>query len=88
MKKPKTKSAFELLKEKELSEKHNALRFFTVRGVLMEITGNENSKEGGHLMHHVKNVKTGKYKRRETLDGTLGSIIPLSDVKLKEILNK
>ncbi|GAG76992.1 unnamed protein product [marine sediment metagenome] len=41
----------------ELSEKHNELRFFTVNGVLLELTGNETT-EDGHLMHHVKNVIT------------------------------
>jgi len=70
----------------ELSEKHNELRFFTVNGVLLELTGNDTT-EDGHLMHHVKNVKTGKYKRRQTLDGSLGDIIPISDVDLKKLMS-
>ena len=85
MKKGKTKSALYLKKEKELSDENNNLRFFIYQGVLLELTGNETTDDG-HLMHHVKNVKTGKYKRAKTYDGSLGNIIPFSDVKLQEIL--
>ena len=77
----------ELMKTKQqleeslrLSKINNDSRYFTIKGVKYEITGNEETK-GGKLMHHVLNTETGTYKRDDK-----GNIIPVSDVRLKEIL--
>ena len=77
----------ELMKTKQqleeslrLSNINNDSRYFTIKGIKYEITGNEETK-GGKLMHHVLNTETGTYKRDDK-----GNIIPVSDVRLKEIL--
>ena len=82
-----TENYKELMKTKQqldeslrLSNINNDSRYFTIKGVKYEITGNEETK-GGKLMHHVLNTETGTYKRDDK-----GNIIPVSDVKLKEIL--
>ena len=74
------KTKAELEESLRLSKINNDSRYFTIKGVKYEITGNEETK-GGKLMHHVLNTETGTYKRDDK-----GNIIPVSDVKLKEIL--
>ena len=74
------KTKAELEESLRLSNINNDSRYFTIKGVKYEITGNEETK-GGKLMHHVLNTETGTYKRDDK-----GNIIPVSDVRLKEIL--
>ena len=74
------KTKAELEESLRLSNINNDSRFFTIKGVKYELTGNVTTP-GGKLMHHVLNTETGTYKRDDE-----GNIIPVSDVKLKEIL--
>ena len=81
------KTCKELMKTKQeleeslrLSNINNDSRYFTIKGVKYEITGNVTTT-GGKLMHHVKNTVTNKYKRDDN-----GDVIPVSDVDLQKIL--
>ena len=74
------KTKRELEESLRLSKIHNDSRYFTIKGVKYEITGNDTTP-GGKLMHHVLNTETGTYKRDDK-----GNIIPVSDVDLKKIL--
>jgi len=70
----------ELEESLRLSNINNDSRYFTIKGVKYELTGNVTTP-GGKLMHHIKNTVTNDYKRDDE-----GNVIPVSDVKLKEIL--
>jgi transcription elongation factor GreA-like protein len=77
----------ELMKTKQqleeslrLSNINNDSRYFTIKGVKYELTGNVTTP-GGKLMHHIKNTVTNDYKRDDN-----GDVIPVSDVDLKKIL--
>ena len=81
------KTCKELMKTKQeleeslrLSNINNDSRFFTIKGVKYELTGNVTTT-GGKLMHHIKNTVTNDYKRDDE-----GNVIPVSDVDLQKIL--
>ena len=74
------KTKQELEESLRLSEINNNSRFFTIKGVKYELTGNVTTP-GGKLMHHIKNTVTNDYKRDDE-----GNVIPVSDVDLKKIL--
>jgi len=82
-----TENYKELMKTKQqldeslrLSNINNDSRYFTIKGVKYELTGNVTTT-GGKLMHHVKNTVTNDYKRDDN-----GDVIPVSDVDLQKIL--
>jgi hypothetical protein len=81
------KTKRELEESLKLSEENNKLRFFIHEGIEYEITGSYHTKEG-YLMHQIKNLKTNSYRRKKTLDGSLGEIIPTSEALLKRTINK
>ena len=74
------KTKRELEESLRLSNINNDSRYFTIKGVKYELTGNVTTP-GGKLMHHIKNTVTNDYKRDDN-----GDIIPVSDVDLKKIL--
>ena len=74
------KTKAELEESLRLSKINNDSRYFTIKGVKYEITGNVTTT-GGKLMHHVKNTVTNDYKRDDN-----GDVIPVSDVDLQKIL--
>ena len=74
------KTKAELEESLRLSKINNDSRYFTIKGVKYEITGNITTT-GGKLMHHVKNTVTNDYKRDDN-----GDVIPVSDVDLQKIL--
>jgi len=74
------KTKAELEESLRLSNINNDSRFFTIKGVKYELTGNVTTP-GGKLMHHIKNTVTNDYKRDDN-----GDVIPVSDVDLKKIL--
>jgi len=74
------KTKQELEESLRLSKINNDSRYFTIKGIKYEITGNVTTT-GGKLMHHVKNTVTNDYKRDDN-----GDVIPVSDVDLQKIL--
>ena len=74
------KTKAELEESLRLSNINNDSRYFTIKGVKYELTGNVTTP-GGKLMHHIKNTVTNDYKRDDE-----GNVIPVSDVDLKKIL--
>ena len=74
------KTKRELEESLRLSNINNDSRYFTIKGVKYEITGNVTTT-GGKLMHHIKNTVTNDYKRDDN-----GDVIPVSDVDLQKIL--
>ena len=74
------KTKAELDESLRLSNINNDSRYFTIKGVKYELTGNVTTP-GGKLMHHIKNTVTNDYKRDDE-----GNVIPVSDVDLKKIL--
>ena len=74
------KTKQELEESLRLSNINNDSRYFTIKGVKYELTGNVTTP-GGKLMHHIKNTVTNDYKRDDD-----GNVIPVSDVDLKKIL--
>ena len=74
------KTKQELEESLRLSNINNDSRYFTIKGVKYELTGNVTTT-GGKLMHHVKNTVTNDYKRDDN-----GDVIPVSDVDLQKIL--
>ena len=74
------KTKRELEESLRLSNINNDSRYFTIKGVKYELTGNVTTP-GGKLMHHIKNTVTNDYKRDDN-----GDVIPVSDVDLKKIL--
>ena len=74
------KTKRELEESLRLSNINNDSRYFTIKGVKYELTGNVTTP-GGKLMHHIKNTVTNDYKRDDE-----GNVIPVSDVDLKKIL--
>ena len=74
------KTKAELDESLRLSNINNDSRYFTIKGVKYELTGNVTTP-GGKLMHHIKNTVTNDYKRDDD-----GNVIPVSDVDLKKIL--
>lgn len=74
------KTKRELEESLRLSKINNDSRYFTIKGVKYEITGNVTTT-GGKLMHHIKNTVTNDYKRDDN-----GDVIPVSDVDLQKIL--
>jgi len=74
------KTKRELEESLRLSNINNDSRYFTIKGVKYELTGNVTTP-GGKLMHHIKNTVTNDYKRDDD-----GNVIPVSDVDLKKIL--
>jgi len=74
------KTKAELEESLRLSKINNDSRYFTIKGVKYEITGNVTTT-GGKLMHHIKNTVTNDYKRDDN-----GDVIPVSDVDLQKIL--
>ena len=74
------KTKRELEESLRLSKINNDSRYFTIKGIKYEITGNVTTT-GGKLMHHVKNTVTNDYKRDDN-----GDVIPVSDVDLQKIL--
>tara|TARA_R110000772_G_C13293860_1_gene438256 strand:+ start:665 stop:1084 length:420 start_codon:yes stop_codon:yes gene_type:complete len=75
------KTKRELEESLRLSNINNDSRYFTIKGVKYELTGNVTTP-GGKLMHHIKNTVTNDYKRDDE-----GNVIPVSDVDLKKILD-
>jgi hypothetical protein len=74
------KTKRELYESLRLSNINNDSRYFTIKGVKYELTGNVTTP-GGKLMHHIKNTVTNDYKRDDN-----GDVIPVSDVDLQKIL--
>jgi len=74
------KTKQELEESLRLSNINNDSRYFTIKGVKYELTGNVTTT-GGKLMHHIKNTVTNDYKRDDN-----GDVIPVSDVDLQKIL--
>ena len=74
------KTKRELEESLRLSNINNDSRYFTIKGVKYELTGNVTTP-GGKLMHHIKNTVTNDYKRDDE-----GNVIPVSDVDLQKIL--
>ena len=74
------KTKRELDESLRLSNINNDSRYFTIKGVKYELTGNVTTP-GGKLMHHIKNTVTNDYKRDDE-----GNVIPVSDVDLQKIL--